>query len=39
MSVHIWTGNPPVDVVLFFVYSALFGLFFTWGQRVGNKLP
>ncbi len=41
-SVSVWpyaSGNTLVDVVLFGIYCVLFGIFFTWGQRIGSKLP
>lgn len=38
-SFSLWSDNTLVNVVLFLVYSFLFGWFFTLGQRVGNKLP
>ncbi len=33
------TGNSVVDVLLWALYCVLFGIFFTWGTKVGNKLP
>lgn len=31
--------DGPVDIVAFFVSAVLFGISFTWGQRIGAKLP
>lgn len=31
--------DGPVDIVVFFVTTVLLGIFFTWGQRIGAKLP
>lgn len=41
-DVYLWpyhAGNTLVDIILYGVWVFLFGLFFTWGQRVGSKLP
>lgn len=41
-DIGIWpyrSGNTLVDVVLFAIWCVLFGIFFTWGQRIGGKLP
>lgn len=34
-----YSGNTLVDVVLFGVWSFLFGLFLGWGMKVSQKLP
>ena len=39
MTLHLWTGNTFADIVLTGIYVVIFGVFFTWGQRIGNKLP
>lgn len=33
------SGNSVVDVVLWGLSCVAFGFFFTWGYRVGSKLP
>lgn len=33
------SGNAIVDVLLFGLWSFLFGLFLQWGMRVAEKLP
>jgi len=41
-TVSLWpysSGNTLVDVLLFGVWCFLFGLFFSWGERVAGKLP
>jgi hypothetical protein len=41
-AVSLWpyaSGQPVVDVVLFLVWCFLFGLAFSWGRRVAEKLP